>query len=155
MGLMFLSSCGYHLADQSGGAIPEDVHSLAIIAVGEAAKPMVQVMHRYLIGKEKQYDVVQIAGADAELRLGRFAESFSPVGFDAAGIAIAYNSFLSGELSLWRAGKRLWSSGMIQVQGDVFAEGGPASIDASRERARDDLRRQWVREAWQRLSSGF
>lgn len=155
MGLLFLSSCGYHLADQSGGAIPEDVHSLAITAVDAAAKPMVQVIHRYLIGKEKEYDIVQISGADAELRLERFSETFSPVGFDAAGVAIAYKSFLIGELSLWREGKRLWSSGMIQVQGDVFAEGGPASIDASRERARDDLRRHWAREAWQRLSSGF
>lgn len=150
---VFLVSCGYHLAGQSAGAIPKDVHSLAIVAEGEDAQPMIPVFHRHLLIKGRGYQVVE--HADAELRIGRVRESFRPVAFDVTGIAIAYNYILSGELTLWRAGKRVWSSGLIQVQGDVFAEGGPVSIEASRERVTEDLRKQWAREAWSRLSSGF
>jgi outer membrane lipopolysaccharide assembly protein LptE/RlpB len=152
---VFLVSCGYHLAGQSEGVIPPDVHSLTIIAEGEDARPMIPVFHRHLLAKGREYRIVENAGADAELRIGRVRESFRPVAFDVTGIAIAYNYTLRAELALWRAGKRLWSSGLIQVQGDVFAEGGPASIEASRERVTEDLRKQWAREAWSRLSSGF
>jgi len=153
--MILLGSCGYHLAGKSGIVISPDVQSLAILAEGRGARKMVPVLHRHLLEQGTSHTLVQPGSADAELRIGNVSETFQQVGFDAAGIAIAYRSILSGELSLWREGNLLRTSGIIQVQDDVFSEGSPTSIEASRERVLDDLRRRWVAEAWLRLSSGF
>jgi len=153
--MILLGSCGYRLAGESGIAIPTDVQSLAIIAAGRGARKMVPVLHRHLLEQGTSYTLAQPGSADAELRISNVSETFQQVGFDAAGIAIAYRSLLLGELSLWRDGNLLLTSGVIQVQDDVFSEGSPTSIEASRERVLGDLRRRWVAEAWLRLSSGF
>jgi len=151
---LVLGACGYHLAGQGRGAVPEDVSIVNVTGTDASARAILSAWRRYVSDHAKGF-VVGADNADAELRLGAISESFNPVSFDASGIAITYRLSRSGSISLWRKGVRIWSSGAISVQGDVYAVGGPTSIDASRARLRRDLDRQWIREAWLKLSSGF
>ncbi len=150
---VLLASCGYHLAGHGRGAVPEDVRAVAITG---ADVRLANELKRQARSNARDWAVTDDAGAaDAELRLGDVREQFVPVGYDANGVAVNYRLTLTGSLSLWRNGKQLWRSGPIAVSDEVYAVGGPASIDASRARVRRDLTRQWLREAWQRLTSGF
>jgi len=151
---LVLSACGYHLAGQGRGAVPEDVHIVHVTGTDESSHSILAAWRRYVSDHAKGF-VVGKDNADAELRLGAFNESFNPVTFDASGVAITYRFSRSASISLWRKGVRIWSSGAISVQGDVYAVGGPTSIDASKDRLRRDLDRQWIRKAWLKLSSGF
>ena len=150
-----LNSCGYHLAGQGRGVMPADVSIVKVTGVdNESTHNLLKAWRRYVSDHAKGF-VVGEDHADVELRLGAISESFNPVSFDASGVAITYRLSRSGSISLWRKDVRIWSSGIISVQGDVYAVGGPTSIEASRTRLRRDLNRQWIREAWMRLSSGF
>jgi len=151
---LVLSACGYHLAGQGRGAVPEDVSIVNVTGTNESTHGILAAWRRYVSDHAKGF-VIGKDNADAELRLGAISESFNPVSFDASGVAITYRLSRSGSISLWRKGVRIWNSGAIAVQGDVYAVGGPTSIDASRARLRRDLDRQWIREAWLKLSSGF
>jgi len=151
---LVLGACGYHLAGQGRGTVPEDVGIVNVTGTDPSARSILSAWRRYVSDHAKGF-VVGTDHADAELRLGAISESFNPVSFDASGVAIAYRLSRSGSISLWRKNVRIWSSGAISVQGDVYAVGGPTSIEASRTRLRRDLDRQWIREAWLKLSSGF
>jgi len=153
--VLLLSSCGYHLAGQGRGAVPADVSVLSITASDGSAHTLLPAWKRYVRNHAQDYTVGESGQSDAELRLGGFSESFNPVSFGATGVAVTYHLVFSGQLSLWRKDVRLWNSGPITVQGDVYAVGGPSSIEASRARLRRDLNRQWIHEAWLKLSSGF
>jgi len=152
--LLTLPACGYHLAGQGRGVVPEDVSILNITGAGESTRVILPAWRQYVTDHARGYTVGE-AGADAELRMGSVTESFAPVSFDAAGIAVTYRLSRSAELSLWRKDVRIWNSGVLTVHGDVYAVGGPTSIEASKVRLRQDLDRQWIREAWLKLSSGF
>ncbi len=152
--VLALNNCGYHLAGHGRGVVPDDVNIVNVTGVDASAHNFLDAWRRYVSDHANGF-VVGKDHADAELRLGVFSESFSPVAFDAAGIATTYRLSRSGSLGLWRKGVRIWSSGVISVQGDVYAVGGPTSIEASRTRLRHDLNRQWMSEAWMKLSSGF
>jgi len=149
-----LNNCGYHLAGQGRGVMPEDVSIVKITGVDKSADNLLSAWRRY-VGDHARGFIVGKNNADAELRLGAISESFTPASFDASGVAVSYRFSRSGSISLWRKDVRIWSSGTISVQGDVFAVGGPSSIEASKTRLRHDLNRQWIREAWLKLSSGF
>jgi len=151
---LVLGACGYHLAGQGRGAVPEDVSIVKVTGDDASARNIVTAWRNYVSDHAKGF-VVGEDHADAELRLGAISETFKPVSFDAAGVAITYRLSRSGSISLWRKDVRIWSSGAISVQGDVYAVGGPTSIEASRARLRRDLDRQWIREAWLKLTSGF
>ena len=154
------NGCGYHLAGHGGGrdggrggAVPADVRTVAVSAPDASlARAFRQWAREHASGWTMADDA---ASADAELRISAVSEQFTPTAFDANGVAVTYRLSRAAELSLWRNGKRLWRSGPVTVSGDVYAVGGPASIDASRARVRRDLEREWLREAWQRLISGF
>lgn len=151
---LVLHGCGYHLAGQGRGAVPEDVSIMNVTGTDASARTILSAWRRYVSDHARGF-VVGTDNADAELRLGAISESFNPVSFDASGVAITYRLSHSGSISLWRKDVRIWSSGTISVQGDVYAVGGPTSIEASRSRLSRDLGRQWMREAWLKLSSGF
>jgi len=144
-----LNGCGYHLAGQGRGAVPEDVSIMKVTGTDPSARAILPAWRRYVSDHAKGF-VVGEDHADAELRLGAISESFNPVSYDASD-RLSH----SGSISLWRKDVRIWSSGTISVQGDVYAVGGPTSIEASRTRLSRDLDRQWIREAWLKLSSGF
>jgi len=149
-----LNHCGYHLAGQGRGVMPDDVSIVKIAGTSEVDANLLSAWRRYVSDHARGF-VVGEDNADAELRMGAISESFTPASFDASGVAVSYRFSRSGSISLWRKNVRIWSSGSISVQGDVFAVGGPSSIDASKSRLRRDLDRQWIREAWIKLSSGF
>jgi len=151
---LVLGACGYHLAGQGRGAVPEDVGIVNVTGTDPSAHGILSAWRRYVSDHARGF-VVGTDHADAELRLGAISETFNPVSFDASGVAITYRLSRSGSISLWRKDVRIWSSGAISVQGDVYAVGGPTSIEASRARLSRDLDRQWIREAWLKLSSGF
>jgi len=151
---LVLGACGYHLAGQGRGSVPEDVSIVNVTGTDASARAILPAWRRY-VGDHAKGFVVGKDHADAELRLGAISESFNPVSYDASGVAITYRLSHSGSISLWRKNVRIWSSGTISVQGDVYAVGGPTSIEASRARLSRDLDRQWMREAWLKLSSGF
>lgn len=151
---LFLVSCGYHLAGYGRGVMPADVSILKVTGGGAGA--FLSAWRQYVSDHAQGYVVGEGEGqADAELRMGALSESFNAVSFDASGIAITYRLSRSRSLSLWRKDVQIWSSGPIFVRGDVYAVGGPTSIDASKDRLRRDLDKQWMSEAWMKLSSGF
>jgi len=149
-----LGGCGYHLAGHGRGVMPEDVQIVKVTGVKGSGHDLLPAFRRYVSDHAKDF-VVGEKGADAELRMSAISESFAPVTFDASGIAVSYRLSRSGSISLWRKNVRIWGSGSISVQGVVYAVGGPTSIEASKDRLRRDLDRQWIREAWMSLSSGF
>ncbi len=151
---MFLVSCGYHLAGHGRGVVPEDVHVLDVTGTDVPGDNLVFTWRRYVSDHALNFTVGE-AGADAQLRLENVTESFTPITFDVSGVATSYRLVRSARLSLWRKDALIWSSGEISAQGEVYAVGGPASIDASKARLRRDLNRQWVRNAWLKLTSGF
>lgn len=152
---LLVSSCGYHLAGQGRGSIPEDVNELALIAVGDAAQEILPVMRNQLLSNSLDIAPVVAGESDAEFRLDDVSEDFSPVSFDASGVAVTYRLSLSGRVSLWRGGNIIWESSSIHKQGDVYVVGDPASTEALKKRLKKDLQKQWVREAWRALTSGF
>jgi len=152
---LLLTGCGYHLAGQGRGAIPEDVYALALIGVGEEARQMLPILRDTLLRHAPDIAPVGAGESDAELRLRDVREAFVPIEFDASGVAVTYRLSLDGRISLWRGGKAIWESHGIHVQGDVYVVGDPASTEALRARMRRDLQQKWVREAWRALTSGF
>lgn len=153
---LLLSSCGYHLAGGPPGALPDDVQRLAIIPVGDEAGMLARTIHGELALRAGNVALVQAGGnAQAELRIGPLSSTYRPVAYDEQGIATAFRATLSGNLSLWRDGASIWNTGDIFMQEDVFAVGGPASIEASKARVLESLRNRWSSEAIQRFASGF
>ncbi len=150
---LILGACGYHLAGRGRGAVPEDVHIVRVTGA-KTSHGLLSAFRRYVSNHADGFTVGK-KGASAELRMGTISESFAPVTFNASGVAVSYRLSRSGSISLWRKDVRLWDSGPISAQGVVYAVGGPSSIEASKNRLRRDLDRQWIRKAWMSLSSGF
>lgn len=157
--LFSLSACGYHLVGHGDGegAIASDVKTVSIIVAGDSRKMLPLIRQKLagasfkLVGQEKVADL----NSHANLHVRISPLVFVPSAYDLTGIATQYRMVYSGSLSVQRQGKTDWQSGVIQQQGDVYVTGGPASIQASRERLRRDLRKQWLADALGRLRSGF
>lgn len=152
--LMLLpAACGYHLVGhgEGTGAIPADVHAITL-AVSDESRPYLPLLRDRL--QRAGYDL-EPARSDAILRVMHEPESFVPSAYDRSGVATQYHMAVTGSLILERNGRAIWQSGNITVQDDIYVTAGPASIEASRQRLAGDLRREWVRQAWSRLQSGF
>jgi len=152
---LLLAGCGYHLAGQGRGVVPEDVHSVGLVAVGKAAQELLPAMRRQIQGRSGYYALAEPSEADAEFRLDGVTESYTPTAFDTSGVAVTYSLTLSGSLSLWQKGAKIWDSGTISASGDVYVLGDPASTEALRRRLKQDLQKQWVRDVFRALSSYF
>ncbi len=158
---LVLSGCGYHLAGQGAGAVPERIEAVRLLPVGGNAESMVSRLLQKLAQQDVHY-AVYAAKAEipetarmAELRVENVSENFVPVAYDASGIAIQYQLTFSGSLTLVESGKVIWRSGAIMVQGEVYSGGDPLSLEASRARVTTDLSEQWLNEAILKLGSGF
>jgi len=154
LALCLCSACSYHIVGQNRGVIPESVQSVSLHASSQAALQMQPQLLRYFSERSHDYQWVE-DNAQAQMQFLTFQEIFVPIAYDISGIATSYRLTLRGSLELWHEERALWRSGNIQVQDDVFVLGGPANVDASRQRVRDELERQWMIEAWLRVSSGF
>jgi len=157
--LMLLTSCGYHLVGQGGGAgaIPADVRTLSIVGSGETQQILTPLHQRLNSERYALIDHDSIADEEhhATVRLHVSPVVFNPSAYDAAGVATQYRMVFSGSLQVERMDKVIWQSGTIQQMGDVYVTGDPTSIEASRERLLRDLRKQWLQDAVGRLRSGF
>ena len=157
-----LSGCGYHLAGHGDahGAIPPGTQTVVVRAAGLDANRLAQaLMARMRVGSDytlQRADAPHATGAGTvELRIENTSVRFVPAAYDRTGIAIQYRLTLSASVSLYRDQTALWQSGPMTAAGDVYVTGGPASVEASRDRVAQEMRRQWARQAWERLQSGF
>jgi len=154
-----LSACGYNLVGHGGGsgAIPADVKTVSIAVYGDNQK--VLSLFRQALASDSftltESSDVDDSESHAVLRINLAPLLFVPSAYDVAGVATQYRMTYAGALLVQRDGKQLWQSGRIQRTGSVYVTGGPASIEASRERLLRDLRKQWVSDALGRLRSGF
>ena len=154
-----LTSCGYHLVGHGGGsgAIPADVQTVSISVSSNDPKVASQLRRRLTSAHYAVIDAKNITapGSHAVIRVNLAPVSFAPSAYDASGVASQYGMVFSGSLAVDRNGKTIWQSGTIQAQGSVYVSGGPASIEASRNRLLQDLRQDWIQDAVGRLRSGF
>jgi len=157
-GLLPLAGCAYHLVGHGGGngAIPADVNAISITGNADAGllsqlKQRLQ-SDRYTIINDNK---VEDQSRHATVIVNMAALVFTPSTFDINGLATQYSMTLSGVLRVNRGDKTIWQSGPIQRQGDVFVTGGPASIEASKQRLQKDLSKQWLSDAIGRIRSGF
>lgn len=158
---MALSSCGYHLVGHGDGtgAIPGDVATISVQAVGKAAKPFLSGLKHQLEGSDR-YKVIDAESVSDEqshavIRIEQASESFVPSAYDQSGIATQYRMTIRGNVRLYRAEKMIWESGIISKSGIVFVTGGPTGIEASRKRIQKDLRSEWIMAVSSRIGSGF
>ena len=156
---LLLSGCGYHLVGHGDGegAIPSDVKTVALIVRSSDAQLNAAFKQRLT---SDQYALIESQDvfdpkAHANLHVNISPLRFNPSAYDAAGVANQYRMVFSGSLKIIRGEKIIWQSGPIQRQGDVYVTGGPTSIEASRERLFEDLRKEWIQDALGRLRSGF
>ncbi len=153
---LMLSSCGYHLMGMGRGVVPADVQVVRVVGAGGNERFMSSWL-TYL-RDNASYKVIAAASdqeAEAELHIGRLAESLVAITYDASGIVSVDRMTLSGEISLWQNGESIWNSGAISVYEDLDVTGGPTTIESAKTRIRSDLETQWIRQAWLKLSSGF
>ncbi|GAV19566.1 hypothetical protein MMIC_P0513 [Mariprofundus micogutta] len=156
---LLLNGCGYHLVGhgESSGAIPADIKTVTINVSGDKQKALSIFRNRLSSESFALVDSAEVVDADAHavLHVNIQPVAFVPSAYDAAGVATQYQMTYSGSLFVQRSGQRVWQSGILLQRGDVFVTGGPASIEASKERLLRDLRKQWVNDALGRLRSGF
>ncbi len=157
---LLLSGCGYHLVGHGDGiaTIPSDVKTVSLIVRGSADPQVRSMLNQQLTSDQyiliEPQDVIDQEG-HANLHVNVSPLGFYPSAYDAAGVATQYRMVFSGSLTIMRGDKAIWQSGLVQRQGDVYVTGGPTSIEASRERLLEDLRKQWIQDALGRLRSGF
>jgi len=157
---LILSACGYHLVGQGGTSdvVPKDAVVLQVqmlsgddarlLAVAE--KSLVQRMALPLL---KQTDDSTEAVLNVYIEAAN--ESMVATSFDSAGVANQYRLTISGNMRVLYQDKERWQSGVITVQGDVFAAGDAVAIEAQRESVAKSLRKAWVQKVLQRMYSGF
>ncbi|RMG92054.1 MAG: adenosylmethionine-8-amino-7-oxononanoate aminotransferase [Zetaproteobacteria bacterium] len=147
------AACGYHLAGHGKGALPEDVKKVSLHANG-VPHYVVSVLQQRLASAGYKLTQVQ-QEAEAEIRLQQDHVKYQPSAFDRAGIAVQYTMSIRGHMTILVHDQETWDSGVVTQTGDVFVSGGPASIEASRNRLEKDLQRQWLQKVWSRFRSGF
>jgi len=157
---LILSACGYHLVGQGGTSdvVPNDAVAVQVqmlsgddarlLAVAE--KSLVQRMALPLL---KQGD--ETTDAVLHVYMEHVQETMNATSFDASGVANQYRLTISGKMRVLYQDKERWQSGVVAVQGDVFATGGAVVIEAQRESVAKSLRRQWIQQVLQSMYSGF
>ncbi|MDQ6987085.1 MAG: hypothetical protein Q9M25_04725, partial [Mariprofundaceae bacterium] len=135
-----------------------DVQVLRIVGVGETQPAFLRAWQAFLRDHAAGYEVVSVDSgkkADIDMRIGNLAENIAPITYDSVGISTVERMTLTGELSLWQDGERIWNSGSISAYEDVNVGGSPTAIESAKARIRSDLENGWMQQAWLKLSSGF
>ncbi len=156
---LLLSACGYHLVGQGGTSdiVPKDAVALqvqmlsgddALLAVAEEALAQRMALPLLKQGNELNDGVLEVYIEHAQ-------ESMVATSFDASGVANQYRLTISGNMRILYQNKERWQSGVMAVQGDVFATGDAVAIEAQRESVAKSLRIEWVQKVLQRMYSGF
>ncbi len=156
--LLALNACGYHLAGTGRGAVPDDVKTVKLIGVGGTQTAFLRAWQAFVRDRSVGYNIISVESdqqTDIEMHIGNLHETLRPITYDNVGIATVDRMTLSGELSLWRDGERIWDGGTISAYEDVNVGGSPTAIESAKARIRSDLEAGWMRQAWLKLSSGF
>ncbi|MDX8384650.1 MAG: hypothetical protein R8M45_11255 [Ghiorsea sp.] len=163
--LLLLSSCGYHLVGQGESVvIPQGVTSASLSVVGDDKPWLEELSEQWqqhadlpsLQDESVRGRVSEKAGEQhITMRVEQALETFSPIAFAASGLAIQYRFQLQAMLQMYQKEKLIWSSDAVVVSADVFGKDNPSVIEAERVRLGSVLRQQWVKEALNRLNSGF
>ncbi|MDX8388591.1 MAG: hypothetical protein R8M46_08715 [Ghiorsea sp.] len=156
---LLLTSCGYHLVGQgSSTVIPDDVTSATLVPdSGKYGKSLLAELtplwqqNKYLPALQPQRSSLE----HVTVRIEQPRNQFTPVGFDASGLAIQYRLQVSAVLKVYQEGTMIWQSGVVLVHADVFAGSDPSVIEAERERLNEQLMQEWAKDAMSRLTSGF
>jgi hypothetical protein len=100
-------------------------------------------------------DDVKPSNKHITVRLEQAQEIFSPIGFDASGLAVQYRLSISATLRMYQENSLIWQAHGILVSADVFAGDDPSVIESERTRLTKQLQTSWARAALARLQSGF
>lgn len=159
---LLLTSCGYHLVGQGeSSVIPEDVTSARLTTnAGEQGKLLLAELQQLWLQHETlpPLESNSMTEKTVVLRIEQASQTFSPIAFDAAGLALQYQLSVSGLLNIYQQDGLLWSSGMVSVRGQVFGEAGsnnPSTVEAERVTLAEQLEQQWAQDVMARLQSGF
>lgn len=159
-----LTSCGYHLVGRGESkVIPDDVISASLTSQGtQQDKALLAELRQAWLQRESlpSLQAKVVAQKHVSLRIESSSEAFTPVAFNASGLAIQYRLSVSGVLQMYQDNKLIWGSGQVVSSADIFGDAAaltnnPASIEAEREALIEQLRKQWAQDALARLQSGF
>ncbi len=161
--VLILTSCGYHLVGQGESAvIPEGVTSASLEAAPNAlGKTLLADLRVQWLQRESLPSLESGGGQHhVVLRIENPSEAFTPVSFDASGLAIQYRLSVSGSLNMYQNNSLIWQSGAVSASADIFGDASaltnnPASIEAEREALKEQMYQQWAQDALARLQSGF
>lgn len=161
--VLMLTSCGYHLVGQGkSNVIPSDVTSANLQAQASAlGKILLGELRQQWLQRDTLPALQDGSGVThVTLRIESPSEAFTPVAFNALGLAIQYRLSVSGVLNMYRDNSLIWRSGSVSSSADIFGDASaltnnPASIEAEREALVEQLRKQWAQDALARLQSGF
>ena len=154
-----LSSCGYHLVGQGNSSvIPSGVQS-AWLEAGASPKAQALRLELAALWQENKHlpvlDDVKPSKTHITVRLEQVQETFSPIGFDASGLAVQYRLSIAATLRMYQENSLIWQARGILVSADVFAGDDPSVIESERTRLTKQLQTSWARAALARLQSGF
>jgi len=157
--LLLLTSCGYHLVGQGeSNVIPSDVQT-AWLESGKSSKGQGLRMELEVLWQGNKHlpalDHVKPNKTHVVVRIEQASETFTPIGFDAAGLAVQYRLSISATLRMYQASSLIWQANNILVSADVFAGDDPSVIESERARLTKQLQTSWARAALARLQSGF
>ena len=160
---LMLTSCGYHLVGQGkSNVIPQKVTTANLQAPPSTlGKILLGELRQQWLQRDALPTLQRGSGATyVTLRIESPNEAFTPVAFNASGLAIQYRLSVSGVLNMYRENSLIWRSGSVSSSADIFGDAAaltnnPASIEAERETLQEQLYQQWAKDALARLQSGF
>ncbi|MDQ7002807.1 MAG: hypothetical protein Q9N02_09005 [Ghiorsea sp.] len=156
---LLLSSCGYHLVGQGESTvIPHGVETAWLEADASSQGQALQLELAALWQENSRLPAlhdVKPNKAHVTVRIEQVHETFSPIGFDAAGLAVQYRLSISATLRMYQAGSLIWQASGVLVSADVFAGNDPSVIESERARLTKQLQISWAKSALARLQSGF
>ncbi len=154
---LLLAGCGYHLVGSGDDAIPTDAERIVVLGESATGQQAAAMILRRMAGAPHHRFVAASKKPHATLHIQRLHVTWRPQGFDSNGIANRYQMQLQG--SLWLEDENAetpgWRSGVISVQDEVFATGGPAATESNRRQLQEQLLDRWVTQAIARLRAGF
>jgi len=155
-----LTSCGYHLVGQGDGSVfPQEVNTATLQSNASLTGKAIAAELNFIWQQRTSLPTLEARDSGnkehAVVRIEQENIVFTPVGFDASGLAMQYRLQLSAILKMYQQDALIWQSGSIMVYADVFGASDPSVTEAERERLTEQLYKTWAKEALARLQSGF
>ncbi len=160
---LLLSSCGYHLVGQGQShVIPHDTRTVTLQTTPSTlGKILLAELRAQWLQRESLPHLQEGSGkTHVTLRIENPEQAFTPVAFDASGLAIQYRLSVSGVLRMYQEHSLIWQSGLVTSSADIFGDAAalsnnPASVEAEREALEEQLHQKWAQDVLARLQSGF